>query len=134
MSIKIERTKISRGKEDIAAASEDLSSSHLCMVVFGGAAANSNATVGLPSGQGVKVDAVLLNAPASGESAQLALKGIYEIRAYEAFNAGAELTVNDASGRVTTAASGDFVCAVAREASGGQDHIVSCVLTNYYKP
>ena len=133
MSIKVERTKINAQVDDIATASEDLSSSHLCMVVLGGAAANSSATVGLPGGQGVRVDAVLLNAPESGEEAQLGLTGIREVRAAEAFNAGVELTVLDTTGRVEAAASGDFVCGIAREAAGEADHIISMITTNYYK-
>jgi hypothetical protein len=134
MSIKVERTKKLQKIDDIATASEDLTTSHRHMVVLGGGAANSNATVGLPSGQGVRVDAVLLNAPASGAEAQLGITGIREVQAYEAFNAGVELTVAGADGRVQAAASGDFVCGIAREASGGADHLISMITTNYYKP
>ena len=134
MSIKVERTKIKKELDDIADASEDLSSSHLCRVVFGGSAANSNATVGLPGGQGVRTDATLLNAPVEDKSAQLALTGIREVRAAEAFNAGSELTVLDTTGRAEAAASGDHVFGIAREAAGEANHIVSYITRDYYKP
>jgi len=134
MSIKRERTKQDYVIDDSCAAYVDLTALHLCMVVARGAAANANMTVTTPAAQGDLVYAVLLNAPDEGETAELGLDSIQEVRAYAAFNAGVELTVNGATGRVEGAASGDFVCGTAREASGGAGHCVSMAVKCYYKP
>lgn len=134
MSIKVERTKVLAKIDDIAEASEDLSSSNLCRVVLGGGAANSNATVGLPGAQGARTDAILLNAPEDEESAQIGYTGIREVRAAEAFDAGVELTVLDTTGRAEAASSGDHVFGISREAAGEVDHVISYITKDYYKP
>jgi len=134
MSIKRERTKQNYVQDDSCLAAEDLTALNLCMVRATGAAANSNMTVSAPTGQGALVYAVLLNAPDEGEIAQLGESGIQEVRANEAFNSGVELTVSGTNGRVEAAASDDFVCGTAREASGGSGHCISMTVKHYYKP
>ena len=133
MTIVRERTKKDYIEDDSCPAYVDLSAMHLCFVTATGGATGSM-EVTTPGGQGVLVYGVLLNDPAITETAALKIKGIAECRANETFNAGVELTVVGANGRVEAAASGDFVCAIAREASGGSGHCVSVTLVDYYKP
>jgi len=133
MSIKVERTKKDYIMDDSCPAYVDLSAMHLCFVDATGRATGSM-NVTLPTGQGAKVYGVLLNDPAITETAALKVYGIAECRANETFNAGVELTVAGTNGRVEAAAQGDYVCAIAREASGGSGHCISVTLVNYYKP
>lgn len=133
MAIVRDRTKKEFLLNDSAAASEDLSNMQFCAVAAGGGAASAM-TVGKPAGQGGISYAILQNAPASGEIAELAVKGITEWRAHTSFNAGIELTVHDTNGRCNAAASGDYVFATAREASTGAGHAISVTLCGYYKP
>lgn len=134
MAIKVERTKYNKVQEDSCAAAADLSALHQCLVRATGGA-SGNMTVSAPAGQGLVVYGVLLNAPTSGQTAELQTLGIAEIRAAAAINAGVEVTVADATGRIMTAASGDFVIGVSREAATGLNHCISVDLKiGYYMP
>lgn len=135
MTIAVDRTKKEFTRNDSAIASEDLSNMQFCAVAAGGGA-TGNMTVGKPSGQGGLVYGILQNAPASGEIAEIARTGMTEWRAHSTFNAGSELTVHDnVLGRCEAAASGDYVCAIAREASQSANHAVSVdLIPGYYKP
>jgi len=135
MTIRREKTKQHFLMGDSLPAYKDLTGYQYCMVAITGAAANAGATITSPTGQGAIVYGVLqLEVTAAGDMCELLVRGIAEIKAYEAFNAGSELTVFDATGRVEAAASGDYVCAIAREASGGENHLISATLCGYYKP
>ncbi len=137
MSIKRERTKQGYIIDDSCAAYVDLTALHLCMVTARGGAAvapGTAMTVTTPGGQGVVVYGNLLNAPDEGETAEIALEGIQEVRANAAFDAGEELTVAGVNGRAEAAASGDFVFGVAREAAGGAGHCISYTVKHYYMP
>jgi hypothetical protein len=134
MAVVRDRTKKEFVIYDSALAAEDLSTEQYCAVYATGAATGAM-TVSKCTGQGAIAHAILLNAPASGAIAELALEGsIIEWRAHSTFNAGDELTVHDGNGRCESAASGDFVFAIAREGSNGAGHAVSVKLTGYYKP
>ena len=133
MTIVRERTKKDYIEDDSCPAYVDLSAMHLCFVTATGGATGSM-QVTTPGGLGVLVYGVLLNDPAITEVAALKIKGIAECRAHDTFDAGDELTVAGATGRVTAAASGNYVCAISREASGGAGHCVSVTLVDYYKP
>lgn len=132
MSIKIERTKVHKTMDDSAAAHEDLSALNFCMVIATGGA-TGNLLVAAPAAQGALVYAALLNAPAEGEMAELQVEGIAEVRAESTFDAGDELTVAGASGRVEAAAQGDFVCGISREAAIAVNHCISMTIKHYYK-
>jgi len=134
MAIKVERTKVHKMMDDSAAAYVDLTNLHQCVVAPTGAA-TGNMLVTTPSGQGVYIYAVLLNAPDITEMAELQVYGIAEIRAEEAINAGVEVTVAGANGRIEAAASGDWVIGWSREAALAADHCISVTLCmGYYKP
>ena len=133
MTILVDRTKKEFNLNDSAMASESLATEQFCAVAAGGGA-TGKMTVGKCTGQGAIAYAILQNAPASGKIAELAVEGITEWRAHTTFNAGIELTVHDPNGRCNTAASGDFVRAIARESSQSAGHAISVTLCGYYKP
>ena len=133
MAIKVDRTKKEFNLNDSAAAAEDLSAMQFCAVRSTGGAAGSM-TVSKPTGQGAIGYGILENAPASGEMAEIVREGICEWRAHSTFNAGSELTIHDTNGRCESAASGDYVMAIAREAAASAGHAVSVSLCGYYKP
>ena len=133
MTILVDRTKKEFNLNDSAIAAESLATEQFCAVRATGGA-TGNMTVSKPTGQGAIAYAILQNAPASGAIAELTCEGITEWRAHTTFNAGTELTVHDTNGRCNAAASGDFVRAIAREASQSAGHAVSVLLVGYYKP
>jgi predicted RecA/RadA family phage recombinase len=134
MTILVDRTKKEFNLNDsaIAYASSDLANMQFCCVESTGGA-TGNLQVTNPTGQGTHMYAVLENAPAAGEIAQLVVEGICEIRAHSTFNAGVEVTVHDSNGRIEAAGSGDFVVGIAREASQSAGQAVSVTLVHYYK-
>jgi len=133
VAILVDRTKKEFNLNDSAAAYEDLSTEQFTAVRANGGATGSM-TVAKPTGQGAIAYAILQNAPLIGAMAELCVEGITEWRAHTTFNAGIELTVHDTNGRCNTAASGDFVFAIAREASQSAGHAISVHLCGYYKP
>ena len=133
MAIIVDRTKKEFNLNDSALAAESLATEQFCAVRATGGA-TGNMTVSKPTGQGAIAYAILQNAPASGAIAELAVTGITEWRAHATFNAGIELAVHDTNGRCNTAASGDYVMAIAREASQSAGHAISVTLCGYYKP
>jgi hypothetical protein len=132
MAIVTDATKAIKVLDDSFAANVDLSSYQYRVVTYV-AQSTGKAKVGLPSGQGVFYAGVLLNAPTSGNTAQIRLLGASKIEASGAFNAGIELAITDATGKVSAAASGDYVVGIAREASKGAGHQVSVSLIGPYQ-
>jgi len=132
MSIFRDRTKYRKLMDDSCPADGDLSALQHCLVEMS-AQASGSMKVKAPSGQGVNCYGALLNTPTDGQTAEIRLEGIVELKAYGSFNAGIELSVNDASGRVSASASGDYVHAISREASNAQNHLVSCRMVSPYQ-
>lgn len=115
-------------------ANEDLSSSQNCVVVPAGSVSSGKMKVGLPGAQGAFAIGVLLNAPESGEQAEVRLLGEVKVSANETFNAGVEVTVQDTDGQIEAAASGDYVIGIAKEAAAEADQLVTVMLLGgYYK-
>lgn len=135
MAITRDRTKKEFNLNDsaIAYTSSDLANQQFCCVVATGGA-TGNLQVTNCTGQGTLVYGILENGPAAGEIAEIVVEGITEIRAHGTINAGVEVTVHDSLGRIETAASGDFVVGIAREAAIAAGHAISVTLMHYYKP
>lgn len=134
MAIKVERTKKEFLLDDSCPAHEDLTAGIFCCVRLTGGATGS-AQAAYPTGQGAIMYGVLQNAPDTGETAEIAVEGITEIRIDSAISAGDEVTVAGTNGRIMTAASGDFVLGFAREAGVDAGQCISVTLVQgYYKP
>lgn len=134
MAIQVERTKKEFLLDDSCIANEDLSNFKYRFVDLTGAATGF-ALACAPTGQGAKVYGVLQNTPDEGEICQIAVEGITEVVAGEAITAGEEVCVLDATGVIEAAASGDYVCGIAREAATEAGHCISVTLTQgYYHP
>jgi hypothetical protein len=132
MAIVTDLSKSLQLMDDSFVANEALTSSQY-RVVSPVAAATGKMKVGLPSGQGVLPMGVLLNAPASGAVAQVRTLGMSKVEASAAFNAGIELAVTDATGKVSAAGSGDYVVGISREAAKGAGHQISVQLVGTYQ-
>jgi hypothetical protein len=114
-------------------ANEDLSSS-VNKVVVPVASASAKMKVGLPGAQGAFAIGVLLNAPESGEQAEVRLLGEVKVSAAETFNSGVEVTVQDTDGQIEAAASGDYVIGISKEPAAEADQLVTIMLMGgYYK-
>ena len=114
---------------------EDLTDMQYCMVQAKGGAAPSRMTIGKPTAQGDIVYGVLqLEVTASGVMTEVQTRGHAEVRANAAISSGAEVTVSGTNGYVEAAATGDYVCGIAREAASGSGHLISIQLCGYYKP
>jgi hypothetical protein len=114
-------------------ANEDLSSSQNRVVVAAGTVTAGKTKVGLPSGQGVYFMGVLLNAPASGAQAEVRLLGEVKIEASTTVTAGVEVTITDATGKISTAGSGDYVVGIAKEAAAEAGHKISVMMVGPYQ-
>ena len=132
MSVVTENAKAVKVLDDSFEANESLASSEGIAVALV-AGASGRAKVGKPSGQGVLCAGILLNNPASGEMAQVRELGVAGVKANAAFNSGIELAVVGTSGKLAAASSGDYVVAIAREASLGADHIISALVVGPYQ-
>jgi len=99
-------------------ADKDLSDYQWCLVSW---AANSSGRVEVtsPSGQGVICAGILQNddADADGEMCSIRVLGTTKAKTSETFNTGVELTASGTAGTVEEAASGDYVQAIALQAS-----------------
>jgi hypothetical protein len=137
------RAKIKKIMNDSHAMAVAITVERYIMLVPTAGVAAGNMTLSLPAGQGVNFAGVLQNpidpnssparALAIGDQAEIMVYGIAEIRAAAALNAGAEVTINDASGRIGTAAAADYVCGTAREAAVLAGSCISVVLRKYQK-
>lgn len=131
MAITRERTKKHYLMDDSGAASESLATKQYHFVKITPAATGS-ATVESCDTAGEMPYGILQNAPADGEMAEISVDGINELVMASTCNAGAELTTN-MEGKGAVAASGQYVRAIAREASLMGEHIISVYLCHYYK-
>lgn len=131
MSITRERTKKHYLMDDSGAASESLTGKQFHFVKIT-ASANGSATIESCDTAGEMPYGILQNAPASGAMAEISVDGINEICMAETCNTGAEITTN-MSGKGIVASSGQYVRAIAREASLMGEHIISVTLVHYYK-
>jgi hypothetical protein len=114
-------------------ANEDLSSSQN-KVVVPVPSASLKMKVGLPGAQGAFATGVLLNAPESGEEAEVRLLGEVKVSAAETFNSGVEVTVQDTDGQIEAAASGDYVIGISKEPAAEANQLVTIMLMGgYYK-
>lgn len=129
MPIKVERTKTNYLQDDSAEATAAINQFRFVRPTTG--VSTGSMAVDQCDTQGEFVYGVCKNSPAAGEMAEIALDGICEVEASETFNAGTQL-MTTANGRCMTATTGEFVRAIAREASSGAGHLVSVHLVHFY--
>ena len=134
MALKTEVTKELKvdGGDHSFEANETLATSQFHAVVFVASAAGQP-KVGLPSGQGVFPAGIVLNTPASGETAQVRDQGIAIMVAKGAFNNGIELAIDGTDGKVSAAGAGDYVIGIAQEASAEANHEVRVRMAGFYQ-
>lgn len=131
MSIAVQQAKAFPILDLSFTANEDLSSSQGCIVSLT-SESSGRAKVGLPSGQGVKCVGVLLNAPASGESALVRVLGLAEVKWAGSASTGVLVTPNGSTGVGGAGSSGDYCLGHLIEASAEANHMVSCLLTGTF--
>ena len=111
----------------------DLSSLQFCGVGISGASSGLM-KITTPSGQGVICAGILQTYNAtSGTQGEILIEGISKAVADSTFNSGAELTVSGADGKLETAASGDYVIAIALEAATEADQQVTVRVVSPYQ-
>lgn len=111
----------------------NLSNLQYCAVAPSGAA-TGRTKITTPSGQGVLTVGILQTYNAtSGTQAEVLCQGLSKAKANASFNSGSELTVNGATGELEAAASGDYVIAIAMEASTAADQLVTVWVVSPYQ-
>lgn len=115
--------------------SEDISALQWCAVTLASSAAGgSKAQAAKPSGQGTLTIGIMQNAPTFGtDRAEVRIEGTSKAKAHSTFNTGAELTVHDTNGKLETAASSDYVVAIALEAATCANALVKVMLVGPYQ-
>lgn len=114
-----ESTRQSLGTEVAAA---DLSAKQYYAVVFGASG------VAL-AGDGLAVDGILQNTPASGEVCEVTFGGVSKAVAGAAITKGAAVA-SDANGKLITAVSGDYIVGRALRAAGAANEIIPVLLSS----
>lgn len=112
-------------------ANEALNTQYLCVIPV--AASSGKMKVGLPGGQGVIFMGILQEITASGAQAPVRLLGETKCIAAGAHNNGIELTIDGSSGKLSAAASGDYVVGIAKEASAEADQVVTVQMIGMYQ-
>ena len=84
-------------------------------------------TVTVADTAGEAVVGVLTNAPASGETASVALSGVCKLTAGAAVSAGAKVAT-DADGKAVAATAGAVIHGIALEAAGADGDIIAVAL------
>ena len=114
-------------------AAADLSNLQYCAVAPS-AGASGKMQITTPSGQGVLTVGILQAYDVdSAEQGTVMMNGISQAVAYGSFNSGIELTTNDTSGKLSAAASGDYVIAIALEASTASNQVVTVRVVDPYQ-
>jgi hypothetical protein len=133
MAVVVELPKLARfdGGIETRIAAVDLSNYQYCAVSETAATASGKATVGLPTGNGVRILGILLNAPTAGQLANIAVApNLAPWVAGTTFNAAIEL-MTDTNGRAIAATGTVYVAGVSEEASQAVAHVVRVKLQNY---
>ena len=133
MALKTEVPKKKQVMSTTGAAAVDLSSGQYLAVIYTGSVSAGRPTFSLPGGQGVRCAGILQENKASGELAEVMLLGTSAVVANGTFDAGAELTPAGTSGKLEAASSGDYVCAIALEASAEANHEISAQVVSPYQ-
>lgn len=135
MSVYVKTPQVQNLWDASYAATADLSNSQFAVLAFTANVSSGEATVGLPSGSGVRAAGVLQNSDAKTTVRAVVRKlGDSQVIAGAAFNAGAELMIGDATGKVITATgAGAYVVAIARQAATAVGQIVDAELIVQYK-
>lgn len=116
------------------AADGDLTDLQYCAVMASGAATGKT-KLKAPTGQGVICLGILQTYQATDtKEAEILVEGVSNAIADSTFNSGVELCASGADGKLETAASGDYVIAIAEEAATEADqHISVRVVSPYQK-
>jgi hypothetical protein len=130
MAVVVETPKLLRSGIESFIANSDLSS-YQYRALVAVAASSGKMLVDLNTTQGGKIVGILLNAPTAGQIADVAvMANDAPWQAGTTFNCGAEL-MSDSTGQAILATGGNYVGAVAKQASQAVGHVVATMLRSY---
>ncbi len=134
MSLAVHQAKINKIWSEGYECYKDLTGNQYCAVIQYGAATDE-VKITTPGSAGVMCQGILITDDAdTSHRAEVMKLGVCPAKAGAVFNSGVELMAGDTEGKLITATAGNYVIAIAREASTIIGQIVSVeVVTPYQK-